>query len=110
MHIAQTIAGAIDSAALVAEIRASERERAAREQGGRSTAPGVGGDHASKYASKYASNYASLRPAVMPYARALVGHDNGPFSRAMLASQIQLAAGMGAEGVVLWGASSDYKR
>jgi hypothetical protein len=50
----------------------------------------------------------SARPAVMPYARALVGSDTQPFTRGILASQVQLAAGMGADGVVLWGASSDY--
>ena len=48
------------------------------------------------------------RPAVMPYARALVGHDKQPFTREMLAAQVQVVAGMGAEGVILWGASEDY--
>lgn len=56
----------------------------------------------------------AIRPAVMPYARALLCPSCGPtedqqvFHRGMLATQVQIAAGMGAEGVILWGASSDY--
>lgn len=46
-------------------------------------------------------------PAVYPYARALVdGHK--AMSRGQLAAAIQVAAGLGAEGVVLWGSTSDY--
>lgn len=50
------------------------------------------------------------RPAVMPYGRALMTAKKPaqPFTPGILAAQIQVAAGMGAEGVVLWGASSDY--
>lgn len=48
------------------------------------------------------------RPAVMPYARGFVGKGGLPFSKDTLATQIQLAAGLGAEGVILWGSSSDY--
>lgn len=46
-------------------------------------------------------------PAVYPYARALV-RGNKALSRAELACGIQIAAGLGAEGLVLWGSSSDY--
>ena len=51
---------------------------------------------------------AGPRPAVYPYARALVGHGDQPFTAGDLATQIQLAAVMGAEGVILWGSSGDY--
>ena len=44
---------------------------------------------------------------VMPYARALVEGD-WVFDEAYLATQIQIAAGLGAEGVILWGSSADY--
>ena len=47
-------------------------------------------------------------PAVYPYARALV-EGGRPLSRGQLAAGIQLAAGLGAEGVVLWGSSGDYQ-
>ena len=46
--------------------------------------------------------------AVYPYARALV-EGGRPLSRGQLAAGIQLAAGVGAEGVVLWGSSGDYQ-
>jgi hyaluronoglucosaminidase len=46
-------------------------------------------------------------PAVYPYARCLV-QDSKPLSRSELASGIQIAAGLGAEGLVLWGSTSDY--
>lgn len=48
------------------------------------------------------------RPAVMPYGRALKTTGEDPFSTGILAAQIQVAAGLGAEGVILWGASKDY--
>ena len=48
-------------------------------------------------------------PAVMPYARALMsGNPAAPFNAATLATQVQVAAGLGAEGIILWGASNDY--
>ena len=48
-------------------------------------------------------------PAVMPYARALLIKNNtDPFTQGILAAQVQLAAGMGVAGVILWGASEDY--
>jgi hypothetical protein len=51
-------------------------------------------------------------PAVMPYARALVNraanNTNIPFSKGILAAQVQAVAGLGAEGVILWGSSGDY--
>jgi hypothetical protein len=48
------------------------------------------------------------RPAVMPYGRALKNSKGQVFTAGVLASQIQVAAGLGAEGVILWGASKDY--
>ena len=59
------------------------------------------------------------RPAVMPYARALIAGDGDansdtigwapqPFDSATLATQVQIAAGLGADGVIMWGASADY--
>ena len=48
------------------------------------------------------------RPAVMPYGRALKNGKGQVFTAGVLASQIQVAAGLGAEGVILWGASKDY--
>jgi len=50
------------------------------------------------------------RPAVFPYARALVspGSTIEPFTAGLLATQVQIAAGLGADGVVLWGSSGDY--
>lgn len=52
------------------------------------------------------------RPAVMPYARALMTDmvPSLPFDPGVLAAQVQVAAGLGAEGVILWGASSDYHK
>lgn len=53
-------------------------------------------------------------PAVYPYARALVDWQSGesgpitPMSRGQLAAGIQVAAGLGAEGVALWGSTEDY--
>jgi hyaluronoglucosaminidase len=51
-----------------------------------------------------------LRPAVLPYARALMTDENPsrPFTPGVLAAQIAVAAGMGAEGVILWGAHANY--
>ena len=51
------------------------------------------------------------RPAVMPYGRAMMldAKSQTPFTPGIVAAQIQVAAGMGAEGVILWGASSDYR-
>jgi hyaluronoglucosaminidase len=48
------------------------------------------------------------RPAVMPYGRALKTAKGDAFTAGVLAAQIQVAAGLGAEGVILWGASKDY--
>lgn len=48
-------------------------------------------------------------PAVMPYARALVSEGGVPLTRGQLACAIQISAGVGADGVILWGSSGDYK-
>mmetsp|Transcript_9926 Transcript_9926/g.25446 ORF Transcript_9926/g.25446 Transcript_9926/m.25446 type:complete len:424 (+) Transcript_9926:48-1319(+) len=48
------------------------------------------------------------RPAVMPYARALVSSGGVALSRGQLACAIQIPAGLAADGVILWGSSSDY--
>ena len=52
--------------------------------------------------------YGKSTSIVLPYVRALIGNDGQPLNRAMLATQIQIAAGLGTEGIILWGASSDY--
>jgi hypothetical protein len=48
------------------------------------------------------------RPAVYPYARAFVAPGGEPFSELQLAEQVQLSAGLGVDGIILWGASEDY--
>ena len=52
----------------------------------------------------------ATRPAVMPYARALVDSHTktGMFTPEVLANQVQLPAALGVDAVVLWGSSSDY--
>ena len=106
-HAADAVRGAQFEADMVlaARIKAAERARA---RGERTTA-------------------APRRPAIMPYARALVmpaatpGSGDGgaaaaaagsatlaPFTPTMLAAQVQVAAGLGADGVILWGSSGDY--
>ena len=52
--------------------------------------------------------YGKSSSVVLPYVRALIGNNGQPLNRAMLATQIQIAAGLGTEGIILWGASSDY--
>lgn len=55
------------------------------------------------------------RPAVMPYARALVDERGAPstkpapISAAMMNATVHTAAGLGVDGLILWGASADYK-
>ena len=44
---------------------------------------------------------------VLPYARALV-QNKQHLSRDQLSTQIQIAAGLGVEGIILWGSSADY--
>lgn len=54
-------------------------------------------------------NPPAKRPAVFPYARAFVAPPGEqPFSKQVLAEQVQLPAGMGVDGIILWGSSSDY--
>eukprot|EP00038_Savillea_parva_P031936 m.92037 g.92037 ORF g.92037 m.92037 type:complete len:432 (+) comp9942_c0_seq2:284-1579(+) len=48
-------------------------------------------------------------PVVMPYARALVSSGGTALTRGQLACAIQISAGLGAEGVILWGSSGDYR-
>ena len=54
-----------------------------------------------------AAGAARPRPAVYPYARAFV-QGGEVLSRGILAAGIQVAAGLGAEGLVLWGSTEDY--
>ena len=42
--------------------------------------------------------YGKSTSIVLPYVRALIGNDGQPLNRAMLATQIQIAAGLGTEG------------
>ena len=44
---------------------------------------------------------------VLPYTRALV-QNKQHLSRDQLATQVQIAAGLGVEGIILWGSSTDY--
>ena len=48
------------------------------------------------------------RPQVYPYARAFVGPGGAAFTKLELAEQVQLSAGLGVDGIILWGASEDY--
>lgn len=48
------------------------------------------------------------RPEVYPYARAFVGEGGKPFTAEELAEQLQLSAGLGVDGIIVWGSSSDY--
>jgi len=60
----------------------------------------------------YSSNLVqppAKRPAVFPYARAFFAPPGEtPFTKEVLAEQIQMPAGMGVDGVILWGSSNDY--
>ena len=57
--------------------------------------------------TRYAMGDPRPPPSVYPYARALV-QGKKPLSRAELACGIQIAAGLGVEGLVLWGSTNDY--
>ena len=53
---------------------------------------------------------AHVRPAVMPYARAFVqGDPPAAIPPQLMASSIAVTAALGAEGLVLWGSSADYR-
>ena len=51
--------------------------------------------------------YGRRGSVVMAYTRAFVQNQQ-VLSREQLATQIQIAAGLGAEGIILWGSSADY--
>jgi hypothetical protein len=107
------VAGAIASVELLRQARDETRKR--RRRTDPNSGPNSNSD--SNAFGDYNGGSRPL-PAIMPYARAFVNKDRGsgsssfssviPFTRGILAAQVQVPAALGVEGVILWGSSSDY--